>query len=71
MIEETRKDHFMLTLEKAQTGELVFKANELIEAGYKITDNLSIVGYTHRGSGRIEACGKCPTNSILALDGKK
>jgi len=41
------------------------------EAGYKITDNLSIVGYTQRGPGRVDACEKCPTNSILALDDKK
>ncbi len=38
------------------------------EAGYKIADNLSVVGYTKRGAGRIEACEKCPTNSILVLD---
>ena len=41
------------------------------EAGYKITDYLSIVGYTQRGSGRNDAIEKCPTNSILALDDKK
>ncbi len=41
------------------------------EAGYKITDNLSIVGYTLRGSGRLDAIEKCPTKSILSLDDKK
>ncbi len=41
------------------------------EAGYTIADNLSVVGYKNRGGGRIEACEKCPTNSILELDSKK
>ena len=41
------------------------------DAGYKITENLSIVGYTQRGPGRKEAIEKCPTNSILALEDKK
>ncbi len=41
------------------------------EAGYKIEDYLSIVGYTQRSTGRVEACKKCPTKSILVLDLKK
>lgn len=40
------------------------------DAGYKITDNLSIVGYTDRGSGRLEALEKCPTKCILNLETK-
>jgi Na+-translocating ferredoxin:NAD+ oxidoreductase RNF subunit RnfB len=41
------------------------------EAGYKITDNLSVVGYTLRGPGRLDAVEKCPTKSILSLEDKK
>lgn len=45
-------------------------AKKFPEAGYKITDNLSTIGYTERGQGRKEAAEKCPTKSILILDEK-
>lgn len=46
-------------------------AKKFPEAGYKITDNLSVIGYTDRGQGRLDAVEKCPTKCILALDDKK
>ncbi|MBB6480243.1 RnfABCDGE type electron transport complex subunit B [Spirochaeta isovalerica] len=45
-------------------------ARKFPDAGYKITDNLSIVGYNDRGPGRAGAAGKCPTKSIIVLDEK-
>lgn len=46
-------------------------AKKFPDAGYKITDYLSVIGYTERGQGRIDAIEKCPTKCILALDEKK
>ncbi|QEN07973.1 RnfABCDGE type electron transport complex subunit B [Oceanispirochaeta crateris] len=61
------RDKGKLTKSNCKVGCIACKICEkkFPEAGYKIQDNLSILGYDNRGPGRAEAVEKCPAKCII------